>query len=94
MRLLSVEVNGFDLMDRRLLMALIERFDGGPAGVENLAAAIGEARDTIEDVIEPYLIQQGYLMRTPRGRVACKSAYEHYGLKVPERLATPDLFAS
>ncbi|MFA5938838.1 MAG: Holliday junction branch migration DNA helicase RuvB [Sinimarinibacterium sp.] len=94
MRLLSVDHNGFDLMDRRLLMTLIERFDGGPAGVDNLAAAIGEARDTIEDVIEPYLIQQGYLMRTPRGRVAGKAAYEHYGLKAPERLATPDLFSS
>ncbi|MFC4251469.1 MAG: Holliday junction branch migration DNA helicase RuvB [Sinimarinibacterium flocculans] len=93
MRLLSVDTNGFDLMDRRLLLTLIERFDGGPAGLDNLAAAIGEARDTIEDVIEPYLIQQGYLMRTPRGRVAGKAAYEHYGLKTPERLATPDLFA-
>jgi Holliday junction DNA helicase RuvB len=93
MRLLSVDTNGFDLMDRRLLLMLIERFDGGPAGLDNLAAAIGEARDTIEDVIEPYLIQQGYLMRTPRGRVAGKAAYEHYGLKTPERLATPDLFA-
>ncbi|MFP5307221.1 MAG: Holliday junction branch migration DNA helicase RuvB [Gammaproteobacteria bacterium] len=93
MRLLNVDTNGFDLMDRRLLMALIERFDGGPAGVDNLAAAIGEARDTIEDVIEPYLIQQGYLMRTPRGRVAGKAAYEHYGLKIPDRLGTPDLFA-
>ncbi|WP_370305001.1 Holliday junction branch migration DNA helicase RuvB [Sinimarinibacterium flocculans] len=93
MRLLSVDTNGFDLMDRRLLLTLIERFDGGPAGLDNLAAAIGEARDTIEDVIEPYLIQQGYLMRTPRGRVAGKAAYEHYGLKTPERLAMPDLFA-
>ncbi|MDP9142945.1 MAG: Holliday junction branch migration DNA helicase RuvB [Pseudomonadota bacterium] len=92
MRLLSVDSNGFDLMDRRLIMALIERFDGGPAGIDNLAAAIGESRDTIEDVLEPYLIQQGYLMRTPRGRIAGKRAYEHYGLKVPERLATPDLF--
>ncbi|MEW6169079.1 MAG: Holliday junction branch migration DNA helicase RuvB [Pseudomonadota bacterium] len=93
MRLLDVDTNGFDLMDRRLLMALIERFDGGPAGVDNLAAAIGEARDTIEDVIEPYLIQQGYLMRTPRGRIAGRAAYEHYGLKIPDRLGTPDLFA-
>ncbi|HEY1078074.1 MAG TPA: Holliday junction branch migration DNA helicase RuvB [Fontimonas sp.] len=92
MRLLSVDSNGFDLMDRRLIMALIERFDGGPAGIDNLAAAIGESRDTIEDVLEPYLIQQGYLMRTPRGRIAGKRAYEHYGLKVPDRLGTPDLF--
>ena len=92
LKLLDVDANGFDLMDRKLMLTLIERFDGGPAGVENLAAAIGEARDTIEDVIEPYLIQQGYLMRTPRGRVAGKLAYQHYGLKVPERLSTPDLF--
>jgi holliday junction DNA helicase RuvB len=94
MQLLNVDGDGLDLMDRRLLMALIERFDGGPAGLDNLAAAIGEARDTIEDVIEPYLIQQGYLMRTPRGRVAGRIAYEHYGLKPPERPANPDLFTS
>jgi Holliday junction DNA helicase RuvB len=93
MQLLAVDSNGFDLMDRKLLMALIERFDGGPAGVDNLAAAIGEARETIEDVLEPYLIQQGYLMRTPRGRIAGRLAYQHYGLKVPDRLATPDLFS-
>jgi holliday junction DNA helicase RuvB len=93
MQLLSVDGMGLDLMDRRLLLMLIERFDGGPAGLDNLAAAIGEARDTIEDVIEPYLIQQGYLMRTPRGRVAGRIAYEHYGLKPPERIATPDLFS-
>ncbi|NGY04229.1 Holliday junction branch migration DNA helicase RuvB [Solimonas terrae] len=93
MKLLAVDSNGFDLMDRKLLMALIERFDGGPAGLDNLAAAIGEARETIEDVLEPYLIQQGYLMRTPRGRIAGRLAYQHYGLKVPERLATPDLFS-
>ena len=93
MKLLDVDSNGFDLMDRKLLLALIERFDGGPAGLDNLAAAIGEARDTIEDVIEPYLIQQGYLMRTPRGRVACRLAYQHYGLKMPDRLGMPDLFA-
>ena len=93
MKLLAVDSNGFDLMDRKLLMALIERFDGGPAGIDNLAAAIGEARETIEDVLEPYLIQQGYLMRTPRGRIAGRLAYQHYGLKVPDRLSTPDLFA-
>ncbi len=93
LKLLEVDTNGFDLMDRRLLMALIERFDGGPAGLDNLAAAIGEARDTIEDVIEPFLIQQGYLMRTPRGRVAGRLAYQHYGLKMPERLSVPDLFS-
>ena len=92
LKLLNVDANGFDLMDRKLMLTLIERFDGGPAGVENLAAAIGEARDTIEDVIEPYLIQQGYLMRTPRGRIAGKLAYQHYGLKMPDKLGTPDLF--
>lgn len=90
--MLEVDTNGFDLMDRRLLLMLIERFDGGPAGLDNLAAAIGEARETIEDVIEPYLIQQGYLMRTPRGRVAGRLAYQHYGLRVPESLTKPDLF--
>ena len=93
LKMLDVDSNGFDLMDRKLLMALIERFDGGPAGIDNLAAAIGEARDTIEDVIEPYLIQQGYLMRTPRGRIAGRLAYQHYGLKPPDRMNAPDLFA-
>jgi Holliday junction DNA helicase RuvB len=95
MRLLDVDTNGFDVMDRKLLMTLIERFDGGPAGIDNLAAAIGESRDTIEDVIEPYLIQQGYLMRTPRGRIAGRLAYQHYGLKPPRELEAriiPDLF--
>ena len=81
--LLDVDVFGFDMMDRRLLLAIIEKFQGGPVGVENLAAAIGEERGTIEDVIEPYLIQQGFLMRTPRGRVATQNAYLHFGLKVP-----------
>lgn len=80
LNLLNVDVNGFDHMDRRLLMAVIEKFDGGPVGVDNLAAAIGEERDTIVDVYEPYLIQQGYMMRTPRGRVATKNAYLHFGL--------------
>lgn len=93
MKLLDVDGNGFDLMDRKLLLTLMERFDGGPAGLDNLAAAIGEARDTIEDVIEPYLIQQGYLMRTPRGRMAGKLAYQHYGLKMPDKLNSPDLFS-
>jgi Holliday junction DNA helicase RuvB len=83
LKLLDVDPLGFDVMDRRLLMAIIEKFNGGPVGVENLAAAIGEERDTIEDVIEPYLIQQGYLMRTPRGRVATPNVYRHFGLKQP-----------
>jgi Holliday junction DNA helicase RuvB len=79
--MLKVDAKGFDHMDRRLLSAVIERFDGGPVGVESLAAAIGEERGTIEDVLEPFLIQQGYLMRTPRGRMATPSAYLHLGLK-------------
>ncbi len=83
LKLLNVDHSGFDVMDRRLLQAIIEKFDGGPVGVENLAAAIGEERNTIEDVIEPYLIQQGYLMRTPRGRVATANVYRLFGLKPP-----------
>ncbi len=77
----EVDSRGFDLMDRKLLLALIEKFNGGPVGVESLAAAIGEERVTIEDVYEPYLIQEGYMQRTARGRVACARAYEHFGLK-------------
>jgi Holliday junction DNA helicase RuvB len=83
LNMLNVDSQGFDHMDRRLLLALLEKFDGGPVGVDSLAAAISEERDTIEDVIEPYLIQQGYLMRTPRGRTATKSAYRHFGLPEP-----------
>jgi Holliday junction DNA helicase RuvB len=86
LELLKVDPLGFDIMDRRLLLAIIEKFNGGPVGVENLAAAIGEERDTIEDVIEPYLIQQGYLMRTPRGRVATANVYQHFGLHAPDDL--------
>ncbi len=77
----EVDQKGFDQMDRKLLLTLIEKFNGGPVGVESLAAAIGEERVTIEDVYEPYLIQEGYLQRTARGRVACSKAYEHFGLK-------------
>lgn len=77
---LSVDSHGFDIMDRKLLLAVIERFDGGPVGLESVAAAIGEERSTIEDVLEPYLIQQGFLMRTPRGRVATALAYQHFGI--------------
>jgi Holliday junction DNA helicase RuvB len=83
MDLLQVDPSGFDAMDRRLLRNIIEKFDGGPVGVESLAAAVGEERGTIEDVIEPYLIQQGFMMRTARGRVATKNAYLHLGLKPP-----------
>ncbi|MCL2076382.1 MAG: Holliday junction branch migration DNA helicase RuvB [Betaproteobacteria bacterium] len=82
--LLDVDPVGLDLMDRKLLLAIIEKFDGGPVGVENLAAAIGESRDTIEDVLEPYLIQQGYLQRTLRGRVANPAIYRHLGLPSPK----------
>ncbi len=83
--LLDVDPQGFDLMDRKLLEALIHRFDGGPVGLDNIAASIGEEASTIEDVIEPYLIQQGFLQRTPRGRVATQSAYRHLGLVAPSR---------
>jgi Holliday junction DNA helicase RuvB len=94
MDMLKVDDNGFDIMDRKLLGALIEKFDGGPVGVESLAAAIGEARETIEDVIEPYLIQQGFMMRTPRGRLATQASYRHFGLPQPATRApgVADLF--
>ena len=78
--MLDVDDAGFDYLDRKLLSAVIERFDGGPVGLDNLAAAIGEERDTIEDVLEPYLIQQGFLQRTPRGRIATSQTYRHFGL--------------
>ena len=83
--MLDVDPQGFDLMDRKLLEAVIHRFDGGPVGLDNVAASIGEERDTIEDVIEPYLIQQGYLQRTPRGRIATMAAYRHLGVVPPNR---------
>ncbi len=91
MDLLEVDPHGFDAMDRRLLMTIIEKFDGGPVGVESLAAALGEERGTIEDVLEPYLIQQGFMMRTARGRVATRNAYLHFGLAPPAREAIPEL---
>ena len=93
LNLLDVDPQGFDMMDRKLLLAIMEKFDGGPVGVESLAAMLGEERGTIEDVIEPYLIQQGFLMRTARGRMATRTAYIHFGLKAPERTVTPDLFS-
>jgi len=83
--MLEVDKSGFDKMDRRLLSTLIETFDGGPVGVDSLAAALSEERGTVEDVLEPYLIQKGYIMRTPRGRMATRHAYEHLGLKVPSK---------
>jgi holliday junction DNA helicase RuvB len=91
--MLDVDPQGFDLMDRKLLEAVIVRFDGGPVGLDNIAASIGEERDTIEDVIEPFLIQQGFLQRTPRGRVATLAAYRHLGLVPPTRPGS-DLFAT
>ena len=91
--MLDVDPLGFDLMDRKLLLTIIEKFDGGPVGVESLSASLGEERGTIEDVIEPYLIQQGFVMRTARGRVATRMAYQHFGLKTPERPGTGELFA-
>jgi Holliday junction DNA helicase RuvB len=86
--LLEVDPLGFDLLDRKLLMTIIDKFDGGPVGIDSLAAAIGEERGTLEDVIEPFLIQQGFLMRTARGRVATRNAYLHFGLTPPARPAT------
>lgn len=86
--MLDVDPKGFDNMDRRLLLTLIEKFDGGPTGVDSLAAAIGEERGTIEDVIEPYLIQQGYMMRTPRGRMATRFAYQHFSIPMPDAFDT------
>jgi len=85
LNMLNVDVQGFDHMDRRLLLTLLEKYDGGPVGVDSLAASIGEERDTIEDVLEPYLMQQGYITRTPRGRMATKLAYLHFGLDLPVR---------
>jgi Holliday junction DNA helicase RuvB len=83
LRMLDVDPLGFDVMDRKLLEAIVHRFDGGPVGLDNVAAAIGEEPGTIEDVIEPYLIQQGYLQRTPRGRIATAAAYRHLGVTPP-----------
>ncbi len=90
--MLDVDVLGLDIMDRKLLLAIMEKFDGGPVGIDNLAAAIGEARDTIEDVLEPFLIQQGYLQRTPRGRIATAVTYRHFGLRAPVSGANGELW--
>lgn len=95
LNMLKVDSNGFDQMDRRLILAMIEKFDGGPVGIDSLAAAVGEEGNTIEDVYEPFLIQQGFIMRTSRGRVATRLSYEHFGLKIPKNMKssdTPDLF--
>ncbi len=90
--MLDVDHIGLDVMDRKLLLTVLEKFGGGPVGVDNLAAAIGESRDTIEDVLEPYLIQQGYLMRTPRGRMATQSAFLHFGLAAPTAMQNATLW--
>jgi len=90
LNMLKVDERGFDQMDRRLLMALLDNFDGGPVGIESLAAAISEERGTIEDVIEPYLIQQGFMARTPRGRIVTANAYLHFGLDLPKHLRDTD----
>jgi Holliday junction DNA helicase RuvB len=92
MDMLDVDQHGFDMLDRKLLLAIIEKFDGGPVGVDSLAAAIGEERGTIEDVLEPFLIQQGFMMRTARGRMATKTAYQHFGFQPPKREPSADLF--
>ncbi|MBB1381273.1 Holliday junction branch migration DNA helicase RuvB, partial [Shewanella sp. SR41-2] len=83
--LLDVDDQGFDYLDRKLLLAIIDKFMGGPVGLDNLAAAIGEDRETIEDVLEPFLIQQGFIQRTPRGRIASQRAYDHFSLVRPEK---------
>ncbi|MGB0126513.1 MAG: Holliday junction branch migration DNA helicase RuvB, partial [Rhodocyclaceae bacterium] len=92
--MLDVDAIGLDLMDRKLLDAVIDKFGGGPVGLDNLAAAIGEARDTIEDVLEPYLIQQGFLQRTPRGRIATPAIYRHLGLMAPQVSPNGELWHS
>ena len=86
LNMLNVDANGFDHMDRRLMLTIMQKFDGGPVGVDSLAAAISEERGTIEDVLEPFLIQQGYLMRTTRGRMVTNLAYQHFGLKSPQKI--------
>ncbi len=92
LKMLDVDLLGLDVMDRKLLQAILEKFNGGPVGIDNLAAAIGEERETIEDVLEPYLIQQGYLMRTPRGRVVTQATYLHFGMKPPTQQINDNLW--
>ena len=91
--LLEVDPLGFDVLDRKLLMTIIDKFEGGPVGIDSLAAAIGEERGTLEDVVEPFLIQQGFIMRTARGRMATAKAYRHFGLSMPGGKIDPDLFS-
>jgi Holliday junction DNA helicase RuvB len=86
--LLEVDPLGFDTLDRKYLTSIIERFDGGPVGIESIAAAVGEERGTLEDVVEPFLIQKGFLVRTARGRMVTRTTYLHFGIKAPERVTT------
>ncbi len=92
LNMLDVDSLGLDLMDRKLLLAVLQKFEGGPVGVDSLAAAISEERDTIEDVLEPYLIQQGFLKRTSRGRIATSAAYQHFGISMPHKMNTADMW--
>jgi Holliday junction DNA helicase RuvB len=93
LEMLKIDQHGFDMLDRKLLMAMIEHFQGGPVGLDTLAAVISEERGTVEDVLEPYLMQQGFIMRTPRGRVVTHKAYAHFGMQPPRQsLGTEDLF--
>ena len=91
MDLLEVDPFGFDTMDRRLLLTVIEKFEGGPVGIDNLAAAVGEERGTLEDVVEPFLIQEGFLQRTSRGRIATPNAYQHFGVDLPKSAQAPNV---
>ena len=94
MQLMDVDKNGFDLLDRKFLLAIIETFNGGPVGIDAIAAAIGEERGTVEDIIEPFLIQRGFLIRTPRGRTASLKAYQHFEIEIPKEIRdqNPSLF--
>jgi len=95
LEMLKIDQHGFDMLDRKLLLAMIEHFQGGPVGLDTLAAAISEERGTVEDVLEPYLLQQGFIMRTPRGRVVTHKAYSHFGLQPPsQQPGTEDIFDS
>jgi len=85
--MLEVDPLGFDTLDRKFMSTIIERFDGGPVGIDSIAAAIGEERGTLEDVVEPFLIQQGFVVRTARGRIVTRATYLHFGLQAPERIA-------
>jgi Holliday junction DNA helicase RuvB len=92
LKMLGVDEKGLDKMDRKILLTLIEKFDGGPVGVDTLSTVVGEERDTLEDVYEPYLVQEGYLNRTPRGRMATRLAYEHFNLSPSQQVQQPELF--